>query len=168
VHDGLRPEVWHELFFAAATAAAALLGLIFVAISLHMREIEDKPTLRFRARINLQALGAILTVSLLAMLPGQGAFWLGAELLAIAVAYVVLVAVGVLRTSREVHGLPADVRFRTVLQNSMLILQFAAGASLIIGRGPGLYLEAPVVLLSLPVTIFNAWNILFAPELREP
>ena len=158
MHDGLEP---------AATAAAALLGLIFGAISLRMREIETRPTLRLRARLNLQALGAVLTVSL-AALPDQSPRWLGAKLLAIACAYLALVAVGWRRTAREIHGLPADVRFRKLFQNPVLILQIAAGVSLMIGRGPGLYLEAPTVLLSLPVTIFNAWNIVFAPELDEP
>jgi hypothetical protein len=168
MHHGLQLAAWHELFVATATAAAALLGLIFVAISFHMREIETRPTLRLRARLNLQALGAVLTVSLAALLPGQGPRWLGAELLAIAFAYFGLVVAGWRRTAREIHGLPADVRFRVLLQNSVLILQIAAGVSLMIGRGPGLYLEAPMVLLALPVTIFNAWNIVFARELGEP
>jgi len=168
MHDGLQPAAWHELFVATATAAAALLGLIFVAISLHMREIETRPTLRLRARLNLQALGSVLTASLAALLPGQGPRWLGVELLAISFAYLGLVAVGCLRTAREIQGLPADVRFRVLLQNSVLILQVAASVSLMTGRGPGLYLEAPMVLLALPVTIFNAWNIVFARELREP
>ena len=33
------PEMWHEFFVAAAGAAAALSGLIFVAVSINLGEI---------------------------------------------------------------------------------------------------------------------------------
>lgn len=33
------PETWHDLFIAAAGAAAALSGLIFVAVSINLRDI---------------------------------------------------------------------------------------------------------------------------------
>jgi hypothetical protein len=44
------------------------------------------------------------------------------------------------------------------------LLQLAAAISLIAGRGPGLFLEAPVALIALPVTIFNTWRVLIVPE----
>ncbi|HEX2746304.1 MAG TPA: hypothetical protein VHN16_18150 [Streptosporangiaceae bacterium] len=33
------PETWHDFFIAAAGAAAALSGLIFVAVSINLRDI---------------------------------------------------------------------------------------------------------------------------------
>lgn len=153
---------------AAAAASAALLGLLFVAVTLRLGEIEANPLLRLRARVNLQALAALLTVSLAGLIPDQGAVWLGTELIVIVVGYFSLILRGSLRTSRELSGLPAAVRLRLTLQNALLLFQVAAGLSLIAGGGPGLYLEAPLLLLAIPVVVtFNSWNILFAPELRR-
>ena len=159
---------WHDLFTAAAAASAALLGLLFVAVTLRLNNIEGNPLLRLRARVNLQALAALLTVSLAGLIPGQGAVWLGVELVGIALGYITLILRGSLRTSHEVNGLPRAVRVRLMLQNALLLFQVAAGVSLIVGAGPGLYLEAPLLLFAIPVVVtFNSWNILFAPELRR-
>lgn len=164
----LDPAAWHDLFTAAAAASAALLGLLFVAVTLRLREVEGNPVIRLRARVNLQALAALLTVSLAGLIPGQGPVWLGVELILIVLGYFTLILRGSLRTSHEINGLPAAVRFRLTVQNALLLFQVAAGVSLIVGAGPGLYIEAPFLLFVIPVVVtFNAWNILFAPELRR-
>lgn len=164
---GLQPEAWHDLFLATAGAAAALLGLIFVAVSLHPRDVEDQPPIRLRVRVNLQALAAILALSLCALLPGQSASALGVELLLVTAVYVALILGGSLRTARTAGGLPAVTVRRLWVQNApLLTLQVAAALSLISGWGPGLYLEAPLLLIGLPITLFNCWNVLFATERR--
>jgi hypothetical protein len=156
--------VWHEFFAASAVASAAILGLLFVAMALHVREIEKSPVLQLRTRVNLQALAALVVASLVVLLPGQALWVLGAELMAILVVYLLLVVSGAIRLSRELHGIPRASIRRLVTQNTLLLFLFAAAVSLIVGSGPGLYLVAPVVLLALPVTIYNTWNTLFAPE----
>jgi hypothetical protein len=47
---GYQPEQWHSLFEAIAGASATLAGLIFVAVSLNLKEI-----LRGRARPSVAA-----------------------------------------------------------------------------------------------------------------
>ena len=162
---GLLPDRWHEFFSAGAGAAGALLGLIFVAISIQLGAMERVPTVGLRARINLQALATILVTSLAALLP-QPASWLGTELIGIGVAYVAILTNSVIRTARAAHGIPARMRNRLLAQNTLAGVQFLAGLSLVLGIGPGLFLEAPVVVIGLPVTLFNCWNVLFADELR--
>lgn len=165
---GLQPDTWHDLFLATAGAAAALLGLIFVAVSLHPHDVERQPAVRLRVRVNLQALAAILALSLCALLPGQGGVMLGVELLLVTAVYVALIVGGSLRTARMAGGLPATTVHRLWAQNTpLLALQVAAGLSLIYGWGPGLYLEAPLLVIGLPVTLFNCWNVLFASELQS-
>ena len=68
-------EAWHELFIAAAGAAAALSGLIFVAVSINLREIlaEEKKVgssyLTGRALESLAALLVILGISIVGLDP---------------------------------------------------------------------------------------------------
>ncbi|HET9782833.1 MAG TPA: hypothetical protein VFR33_13760 [Candidatus Dormibacteraeota bacterium] len=161
---GLQAMAWHDLFAASASASAALLGLLFVAMSLHVREIQKSPILRLRARVNLQALAALVAVALLVLLPGQPNWLLGVELIVVLAVYLPLVFWSTSTLSRELGGLPESVGTRLLVQHLLLLLQVAAALSLIAGQGPGLFLEAPVFLLGLPVTTFNTWNVLFAPE----
>ena len=44
----LDPSAWHEFFVALAGAAAALTGLLFVAVSLNLRQILAFPSLPLR------------------------------------------------------------------------------------------------------------------------
>ncbi len=129
--------------------------------------MESNPILRNRARINLQALAAVLVSGLAVLIPDQGDVWLGVELIAVMVVYFVVAGIGIWTARRAAGGLPTTVWVRLGLQNSLGLFAIAAGISLITGRGPGLFLEAPLMLIVLPVTTFNAWNVLYAPELRR-
>src|SRR5262249_9922252 len=42
-------EAWHELYVMLGTSSAALIGLLFVATSLHLREIANQDIYRLRA-----------------------------------------------------------------------------------------------------------------------
>jgi hypothetical protein len=50
--DGYRPELWHDAYVMLGTAAAALMGLLFVVTSLHLNEIVNSPVYRLQARNN--------------------------------------------------------------------------------------------------------------------
>lgn len=161
---GLQPAAWHDQFVAFATAAAALLGLFFVAISLHPAEVERHPYLRNRARINLQVLSGFLALSLAVLTPEQKVQWLGAEFLLITLIVYSLTLFGLLSARAKLGAVPRGVAIRFGIQMAALLIQVAAGISLLVGRGPGLYLEVPVVLIAMPSCAFNAWNVIFDPE----
>jgi hypothetical protein len=40
------PGAWHDFGVAFVSASAALLGLVFVVVSLHVRAVLDDPVLR--------------------------------------------------------------------------------------------------------------------------
>src|ERR1700685_3045804 len=69
------PETWHDFFIAAAGATAALSGLIFVAVSINLRDIlaEEKKIgssyLTGRALESLVALLIVLGISLVGLDP---------------------------------------------------------------------------------------------------
>lgn len=163
--DGLNPQAWRDFFMVAGTAAAALLGLVLVAISLHVEKVEGYPLLRNRARSSLQTLGLILVLSLVALMPGITAFWFGTVTLVVDAAGLALLVWGLWTANQQAHGLPTGVWLRSI-PNALLLLGMAAGISLTLGKGPGIYLMAPSFILVLPAMLFSVWNLLFAPELR--
>jgi hypothetical protein len=72
---------WSVFGGAAATAAAALVGFLFIAVSINLRQILDSPNLPGRAALTLLLLATPLISSLLLLIPGQSRIALGIELL---------------------------------------------------------------------------------------
>lgn len=70
--------------------------------------------------------------------------------------------VGAARSS----GLPRSVWLRTT-PNLFTLLSVGGALSLIAGRGPGVYLIAAALVLTLGPMLFSVWGLLFAPELRR-
>lgn len=164
--DGLSPQAWRDFFTVAGTAAAALLGLLLVAISLHAEKVEGHPLLRNRARGSLQTLGLILILSLVALVPDITALWFGAITLVVETAGLALLVWGLWAANQQTHGLPSGVWLRS-LPNGLILLTIAAGISLVLGKGPGIYLMAPQFVVVLPAMLVSVWGLLFAPELRS-
>ena len=73
---------WHDFYLAVASASAALLGLLFVGVSIGLGSVvaADREELLTRARQAFANLSLILIVSLFLLIPGQGAPTLGFEL----------------------------------------------------------------------------------------
>ena len=44
-----KPDLWHDLFVMIGTSAGALVGLLFVVMSLHLSKISDRADVNMRA-----------------------------------------------------------------------------------------------------------------------
>lgn len=156
---------WHDFFGVVGTAAAALLGLVLVAISLRVEVVEAHPVLRNRARSAIQVLGGILLLALIALVPDIGALWFGLAALLLELGRIGLTVWGLVGAARS-SGLPRSVWLRTT-PNLFTLLSVGGALSLIAGRGPGVYLIAAALVLTLGPMLFSVWGLLFAPELRR-
>ena len=67
---------WTDFFVTAGGAAAALTGLLFVAVALRPREIRHSPLMVGRARSAFYAFATVLIAALIA-LAGTSAKWVG-------------------------------------------------------------------------------------------
>src|SRR5215472_16623795 len=81
--DPYRPEQWHDFFLMVRGGAAALTGLVVVAMSLHLEVIAGDPVLRHRARSILTGLAAVFMRCALALMGGQGGRAVASELFAV-------------------------------------------------------------------------------------
>ena len=156
---------WHDFFGVAGTAAAALLGLVLVAVTLRVEVVEAHPVLRNRARSAIQVLGGLLLISLIALVPDIDALWFGLAVLVLEVGRIGLTIMGLAAAARDAR-LPRSVWLRTT-PNLITLLSVGGALSLIAGRGPGVYLIAAALVLTLGPMLFSVWGLLFAPELRR-
>ena len=69
---------WHDLYVMLGTSSAALIGLLFVATSLHLGEVVSNPAFRVRA-YNVTLYLLTLLVEAVVILVPQPVPFLGAE-----------------------------------------------------------------------------------------
>src|SRR6476660_4866940 len=70
---------WRGFFGMAAGTAAGLAGLVFVALSMHLKGIRAYPPYRYRARSSFASMMLVFVVARLVLLPRQPNAWLGLE-----------------------------------------------------------------------------------------
>ena len=151
------PGAWHDFGVALVGASAALLGLVFVVVSIHLRAVVDDPVLRRRAEIVLGLLAMTLAASAALVIPGQSREALGLELMPIALVYVALA------TFRAIHaprGVTRDRFVRFFIGELSAGLVFAGGLGLLVHALGGAYLVAAGVVLGVLSAMLAIW-ILF-------
>src|SRR5438094_2784022 len=79
------PAAWQNFYLMMGTANAAITGLLFVALSIHLREVIDHPVLRPRAVTVLIILTLQIVVAAIVLTP-QPRQWMGLEIIALNVA----------------------------------------------------------------------------------
>jgi hypothetical protein len=157
--NGYTPADWHEFFTAAVGASAALLGLLFVAISINLKLILKHRHLPGRAAATLGTLLSALVVCIFGLVPGQSNRTLGLEILAtgaVVAAQAIWVSVG-----KRSQGDP----LRWTLGNLPILLLpplafVGGGCSLLAGSGGGLYWILAGTVLTFVGTSLNAWVLL--------
>jgi hypothetical protein len=83
--DAYRPELWHDFFVMVGGGAAALAGLVFVAMSLNLDVIARDATHRYRAIGTLTGFTAAFVICALVLMGGQNYQAAGIEWLTVAV-----------------------------------------------------------------------------------
>jgi hypothetical protein len=155
-----RPELWHDLFVAMAGAAAALTGLIFVAGSINLERILRFLVLPVRAVETLAILIGLLLLSVFILIPGQSLRLLGLEMLILGAVMAVALLVKRIRLPRG-----RDDPLTWTLDPIVVILvgtlpMIAAGISVLVGGGGGLYWLVPELIGGFAGAVFNAWILL--------
>ncbi len=159
-------QAWDAFATIAGGAAAALTGLLFVAVSVRAAYIARSQELRNRAAQTLVLFGTVLVLAVLMAIPGQGYRTLGAELLGLGV----LTGAGLYVLDRRAKASRSGQAIAQVLEavtpnlvTSVLLL--AAGTILALGLHAGLYVLVTPVLTALVGGVVSAW--LFLTKITE-
>jgi hypothetical protein len=154
-------EHWTDFGVATAGAAAALAGLLVVAVSINIERILQFPGLPHRAATTLILFALPLVTALLLIVPGQPSTALAWELLVIGL----VVGTFLLVTDARVPLSEQETRMTWLLSRVLpsivtcgcLVL---AGVTLLAGGGGGLYWFVPAVLAAIIFGLINAWVLL--------
>jgi len=151
---------WHDFFLATAGASAALAGLLFVAISLHVRLVAVTAAHRARARGSLIGLINVLVLSLVALVV-QPTGWFGEELVVFGAGYIAMFAVFELALIRRGRWhLAGSSLWRSSFGYLLAAGGVIGGLSITFRGGPGIYFLAVVLVAVLVWSLWDAWVLL--------
>jgi hypothetical protein len=155
------PEAWDDLFVAAAGASAALGGLLFVAMSINVREIVALPGVAARAAEAIVFAVAPLVLSMVVLMPGQSLRAVGVEVLVVGLVAWAIPLVLQLRWWGASADQPTGKRVgRVVLAQVASAGAPVAGVMLVTGNDDGLYALAVGITLSFVLAVLNGWVLL--------
>jgi hypothetical protein len=161
--QGYQPEIWRDLFEMIGGAAAALVGLLFVVMSLYFNALRESPDYGMAATVHAARNNTyhLLTtlVSAAAVLTPQPAPFLGAELIAL---HLFGLRLPILFTRKHFienkGGFPISM---IITISTGYMMGAAGGAALVVGRGWGLYLAAGSCVILLVRSVLTAWMLMF-------
>jgi len=157
IADIYRPDQWHDFFIMVGGAAAALTGLVFVAMSLNIDAIAKDATHRYRAIGTLTGFTAAFIICALALMGGQNYQAVGIEWLivfGIATAIYVYGYVQAIRIGKSSVGLRP---YRLMVGTTLYIAEIIGAIMLTLGQVVGLYVGAVALIGLLAFTITGAW-----------
>jgi len=153
---------WTGFFTAELGAAAALAGLVMVAISINLNRILADPVLPGRSVETLILPTGVLVVSSCALVPAQPPLAFAIEV-GLTGALMWLIPVVLQLRVRPSQGRGADPEnfVPRVLLSQVSSLPIIASAVLIwLGSASALYWMVPGIVFALIATILNAWILL--------
>ncbi len=154
-------ERWGDFFVASAGAAAALAGLIIVAMTVNIRTILNIPSMTARAAATIGSLVLIVVSTVAALIPGQSTTVFGGELLLFALVALGLTVDAAGRMVRSATPPYVAATWFKIVVAVLQIVPFAVGATMLLtGRTDGLYWMAVGVLLVFIGSVANAWVLL--------
>ena len=152
---------WSDFTVVAGGAAAALMGLLFVAVTLRIDAISRAPDLRSRAAQTLTLFAVALVAALLMAVPSQPPRVFGAELMVLAVLGGVAMFALNKRAKRVPHQDPiARILDRVGPNVTTIVLIGASGVGTALNSVWGLYLLVPATLAALIGGVVSAWLFL--------
>jgi hypothetical protein len=156
---------WQGFFGMAAGTAAGLAGLVFVALSMHLKGIRAYPPYRYRARSSLASMMMIFVLSSLVLFPRQTSEWLGLEELVVIGADCAFLIWSFLRARQAVAKLPLGLtllrpyQIRTTLAVGLCLFGMVGAALVWAGREVGFYVLAAFTIVTMVWVVINTWAL---------
>jgi modulator of FtsH protease len=162
MENAYQPELWRDAYVMLGTAAAALIGLLFVVMSLHLDEIVNNPVYRIRARNNTFYLLVMVVEATLILIPQPMAV-LGVEMIGISLFLLQLHSRNLYEfayKNKDVGNRGGFQAYTALRFIACDLLGVAGGVCLVELSNWGLYLITASYVIFLGSVIYNAWLIM--------
>src|SRR5690349_19828134 len=157
---------WSDFALAQLGASAALLGLVFVGMSINLKEFVGTPMLVNRALEAIVMLASVLIAATAVLVPDQSHEAVGIELTVVGV----VTALGVLQLQKGTRAVAvahgdrgptrASVVSRRLLGLGSALLIVVAGVLVLAEAGGGLYWWPAAIVIAYLGALVNAWVLL--------
>ena len=158
----ISPDVfveWRPFFLMVAGASASLAGLLFVALSLHLRHITTSRLYRYRARLSLSSMMSVLVIASLVLIPRQSALELGVKEIFPLGGQILVLAFGFAELRQIADPRRRPYMTRTAVAAVVVAIGCVGDVLLLTGRSLGLEILGLCCLLFLVWVVFNAWAL---------
>jgi hypothetical protein len=144
-----------------AEAAATLMGLVFVAVSINLQKIMSFPGLPGRAGESILQLFQVFLISTVCLVPEQSSRTLAIEVLAISLSSWIVQLVMLRSYLRIMGDHPKSwITYRAALSQLATIPFLVAGLMLLEGSETALYWLVPGFVFSFVAAVISAWVLL--------
>jgi hypothetical protein len=155
------PAAWSTFFSAQIGASAGLTGLIFVAVSINLRQIVELPHLVARSAKALFTLTGVLVTSTICLVPGQPVRALSGELLGLGFALWLAITLAQRATVHGNNYVSGRQRVLYLIFTQLSLVPYLiAGVSLLVRSGGGLNWVVAAIGLSYIAALTDAWVLL--------
>ena len=164
-----QPELWRDVYVVLGSSSAVLLGLLFIATSLHLDEIINQPFFHRRAFNNIRYLLITFVEAVFVLLP-QPILILGVGLVAInlfALWLPLRITYLYFKSDKE-PGHRGWTIFRAIIIIVSFLLGIAGGEQVLIGYlNWGIYLVAISCVTLIVMVVWNTWSIMLGISQSE-
>src|ERR1700687_248077 len=157
-------SLWPDYFMMVGGGAAALTGLVFVAMTLHLEEITGNLVSRHPTRTILTGLTAVFIRCALVLMGGQNAQAIAVELIGVLVVVEAILYLSIRQASRDAD--PWVLR-RTIGRFACRLLEQAGAVVFFFGHAWGLYVVGLGMMSSFVFMVSGAWLLLVGVGTEE-
>lgn len=161
--DAFRVHQWRDYFIVVGSGAAALTGLIFVAMSLNVSAVTANTAHRYRGVGSLIGLASVFMLSALVVMGGQGHSAVGTELIVVSCVAGALIVRDRVHT-RGFRGEISTLRGARMGTGACYMLQVAGGAVLLADEKAALCIAAIAIVANFYVLIQARGWCSWAPQ----
>jgi hypothetical protein len=158
---------WHDFFLMVGGGAAALTGLVFVAMSIHLDQIALNAAHRHRARTVLTGLTAVFIRCALVLMAGQSAQIVAADVILVLIGVEIVLYRSIRQAVRESPVPDPALVWRTIGSFSCLVLEQAGALVLFAGDTRGLYVVSIGMMASFIFMVSGAWLLIVGVRREE-
>src|SRR2546423_13460577 len=145
---------WHDFFLMVGGGAAALTGLVFVAMSVHLDQIALHAAPRHRARTVLTGLTAVFIRCALVLMAGQSPQMVALDVIIVLIGVEIVLYRSIRQALRETQVPDPALVWRTIGSFACLVLEQIGAIGLFTGEPRGRF----VVGIGMLASFFFLWS----------